>query len=58
MKRTLLSINRFFRQPFTPNVSFCSFERRTPIPKSRLLDEAIADLLKKHGVTVPADDRR
>ncbi|EEC1444739.1 TPA: ribbon-helix-helix domain-containing protein [Salmonella enterica] len=28
------------------------------IPKSRLLDEAIADLLKKHGVTVPADDRR
>lgn len=27
----------------------------TRIPKSRLLDEAIEDLLKKHGVTIPED---
>ncbi|EBY5753483.1 ribbon-helix-helix domain-containing protein [Salmonella enterica subsp. enterica serovar Give] len=29
----------------------------TRIPKSRLLDEAIEDLLKKHGMAVPADER-
>lgn len=37
---------------------FDELSHTTRIPKSRLLDEAIADLLKKHGVTVPTDERR
>ncbi|EBU2048093.1 ribbon-helix-helix domain-containing protein [Salmonella enterica] len=37
---------------------FDELSHTTRIPKSRLLDEAIKDLLKKHGVTVPADERR
>ncbi|EIZ5185226.1 ribbon-helix-helix domain-containing protein [Salmonella enterica] len=37
---------------------FDALSHTTRIPKSRLLDEAIEDLLKKHGVTVPAEERR
>ncbi|EDT6879164.1 ribbon-helix-helix domain-containing protein [Klebsiella pneumoniae] len=32
--------------------------RATRIPKSRLLDEAIEDLIKKHGMDGQADDQR
>ncbi|PXV70929.1 ribbon-helix-helix domain-containing protein [Pantoea sp. PNA 03-3] len=37
---------------------FDELARTSRIPKSRLLDEAIADLLTKHGVAVPTDDGR
>ncbi|MEY8773165.1 ribbon-helix-helix domain-containing protein [Erwinia aeris] len=37
---------------------FDELARTSRIPKSRLLDEAIADLLTKHGVAVPPDDGR
>jgi len=37
---------------------FDELARTSRIPKSRLLDEAIADLLTKHGVAVPPDDER
>ncbi len=30
--------------------------RKTRIPKSRLLDEAIEDLLKKYGMEVPQEE--
>lgn len=35
---------------------FDKLSKDTRIPKSRLLDEAIEDLLKKHGVAVPKDE--
>ncbi len=35
---------------------FDELSRKTRIPKSRLLDEAIEDLLKKHGVEVEEDE--
>ncbi len=34
---------------------FDELSRKTRIPKSRLLDEAIEDLLKKHGMEVPEE---
>lgn len=34
---------------------FDALAKKTRIPKSRLLDEAIADLLKKNGVSLPKD---
>ena len=34
---------------------FDQLSLRTRIPKSRLLDEAISDLLRKHGVDVPTE---
>ena len=37
---------------------FDELARSSRIPKSRLLDEAIADLLTKHGVAVPPDSGR
>lgn len=35
---------------------FDKLAKDTRIPKSRLLDEAIEDLLKKHGVAVPEEE--
>lgn len=35
---------------------FDKLAKDTRIPKSRLLDEAIEDLLKKHGVAVPDEE--
>ena len=35
---------------------FDKLSKTSRIPKSRLLDEAIEDLLIKHGVPVPTDD--
>ncbi len=35
---------------------FDELSRKTRIPKSRLLDEAIEDLLKKHGMEVEEDE--
>ena len=35
---------------------FDKLSKTSRIPKSRLLDEAIEDLLSKHGVPVPTDD--
>ena len=35
---------------------FDELARKTRIPKSRLLDEAIEDLLKKNGMDVPQND--
>ncbi len=35
---------------------FDELARRTRIPKSRLLDEAIEDLLKKHNMTEHQED--
>lgn len=35
---------------------FDELARKTRIPKSRLLDEAIEDLLKKHGIEVKKED--
>ncbi|MBT8500573.1 hypothetical protein DH20_14535 [Pantoea agglomerans] len=37
---------------------FDELARTSRIPKSRLLDEAIADLLTKHGVAVLPEDGR
>ncbi len=34
---------------------FDQLARATRIPKSRLLDEAIEDLLKKHNIPVPEE---
>lgn len=34
---------------------FNRLAKKTRIPKSRLLDEAIEDLLKKYGVDVPEE---
>ncbi|HAT6805128.1 TPA: ribbon-helix-helix domain-containing protein [Citrobacter freundii] len=42
--------------PLVPR--FDELSRVTRIPKSRLLDEAIADLLIKHGMTVPDDSKK
>ncbi|MBL5829393.1 ribbon-helix-helix domain-containing protein [Serratia fonticola] len=36
---------------------FDELSRTTRIPKSRLLDEAIEDLLKKHSVTASVGER-
>ncbi|MBP1000303.1 ribbon-helix-helix domain-containing protein [Serratia fonticola] len=36
---------------------FDELSRTTRIPKSRLLDEAIEDLLKKHGVPASVGER-
>ncbi len=38
--------------------SFDELARKTRIPKSRLLDEAIEDLLKKHGMEVPEEEAK
>ncbi len=35
---------------------FDSLSKTSRIPKSRLLDEAIEDLLTKHGVSLPMED--
>lgn len=35
---------------------FDKLAKDSRIPKSRLLDEAIEDLLKKHGVAVPDEE--
>lgn len=35
---------------------FDELAHKTRIPKSRLLDEAIEDLLKKHGIEIRLDD--
>lgn len=46
------------RKPFSSNISthliekFDQLAAQTRIPKSRLLDEAIEDLLRKHGISV------
>lgn len=32
---------------------FDELAKKSRIPKSRLLDEAIEDLLKKHGISIP-----
>lgn len=37
---------------------FDELARRTRIPKSRLLDEAIEDLLLKNGMEIPEEDAR
>ncbi|WP_054177456.1 ribbon-helix-helix domain-containing protein [Citrobacter sp. CtB7.12] len=42
--------------PLVPR--FDELSRVTRIPKSRLLDEAIADLLIKHGMTAPDDSKK
>ncbi len=42
--------------PLVPR--FSELARVTRIPKSRLLDEAITDLLIKHGMTVPDDNKQ
>lgn len=34
---------------------FDALAKQTRIPKSRLLDEAIEDLLQKHGVSLPEE---
>ncbi|EGX9545913.1 ribbon-helix-helix domain-containing protein [Klebsiella variicola] len=36
---------------------FDELAAKTRIPKSRLLDEAISDLLSKHGAPVPVVDK-
>ncbi|MDY3619266.1 ribbon-helix-helix domain-containing protein [Agathobaculum sp.] len=47
-----------YRKRFTSSLKnelvplFDELSRSTRIPKSRLLDEAIEDLLKKHGIDV------
>lgn len=35
---------------------FDELSQKTRIPKSRLLDEAIEDLLKKHGMELPEEE--
>lgn len=36
---------------------FNQLAKETRIPKSRLLDEAIEDLLQKHGISVNFEDK-
>lgn len=36
---------------------FDELSRKTRIPKSRLLDEAIEDLLRKHEIEIPESDK-
>lgn len=37
---------------------FDELAAKTRIPKSRLLDEAIGDLLEKHGIPRPVTDKK
>ena len=37
---------------------FDQLAKKTRIPKSRLLDEAIEDLLKKHNIELPTEDTK
>lgn len=37
---------------------FDQLTKKTRIPKSRLLDEAIEDLLKKHNIELPTEDTK
>ncbi|MGM9614944.1 MAG: ribbon-helix-helix domain-containing protein [Oscillospiraceae bacterium] len=37
---------------------FDELSRKTRIPKSRLLDEAIEDLLRKHKIEIPETDKK
>lgn len=36
---------------------FDELAKKSRIPKSRLLDEAIEDLLKKNGISIPKDSK-
>lgn len=36
---------------------FDQLAKKTRIPKSRLLDEAMEDLLMKYGIEIPADTK-
>lgn len=66
----LYDYGRFMAEPFLKNRTrftssldnrlvplFNALAQKTRIPKSRLLDEAIEDLLKKHDVAVRSEEK-